>query len=109
MLPLQQNELLEILVALADGNDAELATAAKETLKSETPEDLLIAASAEDTPPTVLAYLASQPDATLKLYEAAILNPGTPDEALAKLATSTSHGSLLELISINQQRLVRAP
>jgi regulator of extracellular matrix RemA (YlzA/DUF370 family) len=109
MLPLQQNELLEILVALADSNDAELAAAAKETLKSETQEDLLIAASAEDTPPSVLGYLATHPDATLKLYETAILNPQTPDAALTRLAASTSHGSLLELITINQQRLVRAP
>ena len=109
MLPLQQNELLEILVALAGSNDAEIATAAKETLKSETQEDLLIAASAEDTPAGVLAYLATQPDATLKLYEATILNPKTPDDALAKLAAATAHGPLLELIAINQQRLVRAP
>jgi regulator of extracellular matrix RemA (YlzA/DUF370 family) len=109
MLPLQQHELLEILVALAEGNDAELATAAKETLKAETPEDLLLAATADDTPPSVLAYLATQPDATLNIYEAAILNPKTPDDALAKLAASTAHGSLLELITVNQQRLVRAP
>ncbi|HJT68197.1 MAG TPA: hypothetical protein VJ749_17200 [Pyrinomonadaceae bacterium] len=109
MLPLQQNELLEILVALADSNDAEIASAAKETLKSETQEDLLIAASAEDTPPSVLAYLATQPDATLQLYEAAILNANTPDTALAILAAGTAHGPLLELIAINQQRLVRAP
>jgi hypothetical protein len=109
MLPLQQHELLEILVALADSNDAEIAKAAKETLKSETPEDLLIAAGTEDTPPSVLAYLATQPDYTLKLYETVILNAKTPDESLAKLAASTAHGSLLELISINQQRLVRAP
>src|SRR5690349_1925803 len=109
MLPLQQNELLEILVALADSEDAEIAAAAKETLTSETEEDLLIAASAEDTPPTVLAYLATQPDATLKLYEATILNANTPDAALAKLASETVHGALLELIAINQQRLVRAP
>jgi regulator of extracellular matrix RemA (YlzA/DUF370 family) len=109
MLPLQQHELLEILVALADSSDAEIASAAKETLKSETPEDLLIAATAEETPPSVLAYLASRPDDTLAIYEAVILNTKTPDEALAKLAASTAHGSLLELISINQQRLVRAP
>lgn len=109
MLPLQQHELLEILVALAAGNDAELATAAKETLKAETPEDLLVAATADDTPPSVLAYLATQPDAALNIHEAAILNPNTPDDALAKLAASTAHGSLLELIAINQQRLVRAP
>ncbi|HEV2834922.1 MAG TPA: hypothetical protein VGW58_06370 [Pyrinomonadaceae bacterium] len=109
MLPLQQNELLEILVALADNDDPELASAAKETLKSETPENLLIAATADDTAPAVLAYLATQPDSTLKIYEATILNPNTPNDALAKLAASTSHGPLLELIAINQQRLVRAP
>jgi regulator of extracellular matrix RemA (YlzA/DUF370 family) len=109
MLPLQQHELLEILVALADSNDAEIASAAKETLKSETPEDRLIAATAEETPPSVLAYLACQADDTLEIYEAVILNAKTPDAALAKLAASTAHGSLLELISINQQRLVRAP
>ena len=109
MLPLQQHELLEILVALADSNDAEIAKAAKETLKSETPEDLLIAAGAEDTPPSVLGYLATQPEYTLKIYEAVILNPKTPDDSLAKLAAATAHGSLLELICINQQRLVRAP
>ena len=109
MLPLQQNELLEILVALADSKDVEIASAAKETLKSETQEDLLIAASAEDTAPAVLAYLATQPDATLQLYEATILNSSTPDTALANLAAATAHGPLLELIAINQQRLVRAP
>ena len=109
MLPLQQHELLEILVALAGSNDAEIASAAKETLKSETADDLLIAATAEETPPSVLAHLATQPDYTLKIYEAVVLNAKTPDEALAKLAASTAHGSLLELISINQQRLVRAP
>ena len=64
MLPLQQHELLEILVALADSNDAEIANAAKETLKAETPEDLQNAATAEDTPPSVLGYLATQPDYT---------------------------------------------
>ncbi|HEX6284743.1 MAG TPA: hypothetical protein VFZ71_07705, partial [Pyrinomonadaceae bacterium] len=109
MLPLQQNELLEILVALAASDDVELATAATETLKSETPEDLLLAAAADDTPPSVLAYLATQPDATPNIHEAVILNANTPDDALAKLAGATAHGPLLELIAINQQRLVRAP
>jgi len=109
MLPLQQHELLEILVALTDSNDAEISAAAKETLQSETEEDLLIAASADDTAASVLAYLATQPGATVKLYEAAVLNAKTPDAALAKLAADTSHGPLLELIAINQQRLVRAP
>jgi regulator of extracellular matrix RemA (YlzA/DUF370 family) len=109
MLPLQQTELLEILVALVHSDNAEIAAAAKETLKSETQEDLLVVATAEDTAPSVLTYLATQPDSTLKIYEATVLNAKTPDDALVKLAASTSHGSLLELIAINQQRLVRVP
>jgi len=109
MLPLQQSDLLEVLVALAAGNDPQIAAAAKETLQAETPEDLLVAASAADTAPSVLAYLATQSNGKQEVYEATILNTRTPDEALAKLAATTPHSSLLELITINQQRLVRSP
>jgi regulator of extracellular matrix RemA (YlzA/DUF370 family) len=109
MLPLQQSDLLEVLVALTTSDDAEIASAAGETLNAENPEDLLIAASAEDTAPNVLGYLATQPGAKQDLYEATILNAHTPDQALAKLAAATPHSSLLELITINQQRLVRCP
>ncbi|HEU4508520.1 MAG TPA: hypothetical protein VFR78_09805 [Pyrinomonadaceae bacterium] len=109
MLPLPQSDLLEVLVALTTSDDAQIAAAATETLKSEAPEDLLVAASAEDTAPNVLAFLATQPDGKKEIYEAAILNTRTPDQSLAKLAATTSHSSLLELITINQQRLVRCP
>jgi regulator of extracellular matrix RemA (YlzA/DUF370 family) len=109
MLPLPQNDLLEVLVALTSSDDAQIAAAATETLGAESSEDLLIAASAQDTAPAVLAYLATQPDAKPEVYEATILNTNTPDQALAKLAATTRHGSLLELITINQQRLVRCP
>jgi len=109
MLPLQQSDLLEVLVALTASDDAQISAAATETLKSESPDDLLLAAKAEDTAPNVLAYLATQPDGAPQVYEATILNTRTPDQALAKLAATTSHRSLLELITINQQRLVRCP
>jgi regulator of extracellular matrix RemA (YlzA/DUF370 family) len=109
MLPLQQSDLLEVLVALTSSDDAQISAAARETLKSESPDDLLLAAKAEDTAPNVLAYLATQPDGTPEVYEATILNVRTPDQALAKLAATTAHSSLLELITINQQRLVRCP
>ena len=109
MLPLQQSDLLELLVALTSTDDAQIATAATETLKAESPEDLLNAAKAEDTAPNVLAYLATQPDGKQEVYEATILNTRTPDHALAKLAATTPHSSLLELITINQQRMVRCP
>ena len=109
MLPLPQDDLLEVLVALTTNDDAQIAAAAAETLRAESSEDLLIAASGQNTAPSVLAYLATQTGGTPAVYEAAVLNARTPDEALAKLASNTPHSSLLELITINQQRLVRTP
>jgi len=109
MLPLPQSDLLEVLVALTATDDAQIASAATETLKDETVENLLVAATGQDTAPTVLAYLATQADARPEIYEATILNTRTPGEALAKLAGTTPHSSLLELLTINQQRLVRCP
>ena len=109
MLPLQQSDLLEVLVALTTSDDAQISAAAAETLRSESPEDLLLAAKAEDTAPNVLAYLATQADGPSAVYEATILNTRTPNQALAKLAATTSDSALLELITINQQRLVRCP
>jgi regulator of extracellular matrix RemA (YlzA/DUF370 family) len=109
MLPLQQNDLLEVLVALASSDDEQLATAATETLQAETPDNLLLAAKAADTSPNVLAYLAANTRGTNEIFEATILNNQTPDHAIAKLASTTANASLLELIAINQQRLVRFP
>jgi len=109
LLPLPQSDLLEVLVALCLSDDSEIAEAATETLQSEPPEDLLIAAKADDTAPSVLAYLATLQSGDSDLYEAAILNARTPDEALAKLAASATDSALIELIAINQQRLVRFP
>src|SRR5207244_4500392 len=41
--------------------------------------------------------------------EAIATHANTPDEAIALLATIASDGALLELITMNQQRLIRAP
>jgi regulator of extracellular matrix RemA (YlzA/DUF370 family) len=46
---------------------------------------------------------------TSEVHEAVILNTSTPDEAIVHLAGSVKEGSLLELIALNQQRLVRSP
>lgn len=109
LLPLPQNDLLEVLVALSDSDDSEISAAAVETLDSETNENLVVVARSEETAPTVLSYLATRANGTRELFEASILNANTPVEALTKLASATTDGSLLELIAINQQRLVRAP
>jgi len=109
LLPLAQNDLLEVLIALTTSADKEVATAANETLAGQTAEDLIMAAKDADTAPTVLTHLATRNGATRQLHEAAILNNKTPDDALATLAAATNDGSLLELIAVNQQRLVRSP
>ncbi|HEU4479346.1 MAG TPA: hypothetical protein VFR80_12575 [Pyrinomonadaceae bacterium] len=108
MLPLAQAELLEILVALRESTETEIASAATETLSEQDSADLLIAAKDADTSAAVLNYLGGIA-ATREIHEAVILNKNTPDPAIVQLATASTDGSLLELITLNQQRLVRAP
>jgi regulator of extracellular matrix RemA (YlzA/DUF370 family) len=109
LLPLTQSDLLEVLVGLRQSSDAEIAEAAKATLEAQESEDLLTAAKSDETSPSVLDYLATVSDGTREIHEAVILNRNTSDQAIAALASLTPHGSLLELISSNQQRLVRFP
>jgi len=108
LLPLPQSELLQVLVALRRSDDIEISKAATETLESQSREDLLFAAKAHDSSPSVLSYLAEMKNAR-ELQEALILNPLTPDHAVATVASLTSDPTMLELIVLNQQRLVRAP
>lgn len=109
LLPLAQEELLELLVALrADADDA-VSRAADETLSAQEPSVLSAAASVAETPPPVLAYLATRADLGRATQEAVALNASTPDEAIVELARVSREGAVLEVISINQQRLIRAP
>lgn len=108
LLPLPQSDLLEVLVALRTSEDANIAEAAAETLVGQENLDLLNAAKAANTSAAVLSYLAGIVTAR-DIHEAVILNSNTPDEAVMQLAASASEASLLELITLNQQRLVRTP
>ena len=108
MLPLAQADLLEVLVVLRESDEAEIAAAAIETLSTQDNADLLNAAKATDTSPEVLSYLGGVA-AAREIHEAVILNKNTPDQAIVQLASTINDGSLLELITHNQQRLVRAP
>ena len=109
LLPLSQSDLLEALVHLSTDNDPGIASAAQETLASQQPNELLDVARTGTVAPTVLGYFASLTDAASELHEAVVTNAATPDEAIALLAQTSSNASLLELITINQQRLIRAP
>jgi regulator of extracellular matrix RemA (YlzA/DUF370 family) len=109
LLPLPQSDLLEVLVVLRQSEDSEIAEAAKATLDEQDPEDLLDAAKSDETSVVVLDCLATLAKSSREIHEAVILNNKTSDQAIAGLAASTSDGSLLDLIAVNQQRLVRFP
>jgi hypothetical protein len=109
LLPLDQADMLEALVALRESDDAGIARAAQETLASQEPETLLGIASSKEIAPSVLGYFAARSDVGRAVHEAITLNARTPDEAMALLASTTTDGALLELITVNQQRLIRAP
>ena len=109
LLPLPQADLLEALVSLRTSDDAEIASAAEATLEGQEPDEMLSLAREAETPPTVLGYLATRASAGHEIHEAVTLNASTPDEAIASLAGVTPDGAILELIALNQQRLIRAP
>ena len=109
LLPLPQADLLEALVHLTADNDPAIASAAQKTLASQDAAELLQIASTETTAPAVLGYLASLPTAVKEIHEAIAGNANTPDEAIAVLARATPNASLIELITLNQQRLIRSP
>lgn len=109
MLPIPQADLLEALVALRSSGSPELAKAADATLEAQEAESLLVIARDVEIAPAVLGYLAARADAGREIHEAVTLNKNAPDEAIAHLASATEDGALLELITVNQQRLIRAP
>lgn len=109
LLPLALGDLLEALVALRASEAEEVARAADETLAAQETESFTDIAAATETAPRVLAYFAERADLGREIHEAVTLNANTPDAAIIALARQTSDAGLLELITINQQRLIRAP
>jgi hypothetical protein len=109
MLPVPQDVMLELLVALRADPDADIARAADETLSAQETPALLGVASEPATAAAVLSYLAGRPGLAREVQESLALNASTPDEAVAALARTTTEGAVLDLVAVNQQRLIRAP
>jgi len=109
MLPLPQADLMELLLHLRADGDPAVARAAEATLGSQTADDLLSVAQSNDAAPAVLGYLGSLSTADRKIQEAVAVHQSTPDEAIAGLSHATDDSSLLDLIALNQQRLIRSP
>ncbi len=109
MLPLAQNDLLEILVALADNGDEELAATARETLIAQDADELETIVKSPDIAPPILTYFAARDEQPKQIHEAILANPVTPHQTIINFARRTSNGELLEIISLNQQLLIGAP
>src|SRR5947208_1909676 len=107
ILPLPQADLLEVLVHLAKSEDAELATTAAGTIDAQDKSNLINVLESPETAPLILAYFADKENLSGEIHETLISNPKTPDTAIIKLARLTQSGELLELITLNQQRLIR--
>lgn len=109
ILPLPQIDLLEALVILSNNEDKELSSAAEKTLKSQDSERLKSVISSESVAPLVLHYFATQETLSQDVYEAVIANPRTPNESIVQFARNASNGDLLEVLSFNQQLLIKTP
>ncbi len=107
ILPLPQSDLLEILVVLASGADAELAQTAQATLDSQDQNALQNLFVSKDTAPQILDFFSRQNNLTKENYDAILANSNTPNTSVITFARNTSSGELLELISLNQQLLVQ--
>ena len=109
VLPLPQTDLLEILVNFFDGSDAELKENARQTLVGQSVDTLEETIRGTEIAPSVLAYFAGRDDLPAPILETILTNTRTPPTAIAQFAARTQNGSLLELLSFNQQLLIQNP
>lgn len=108
-LPIPNLDLLEILAHLAHDSDQELAAQARATFQAQRVEDLLATLSAPEIAVPILQFIAEDQSFDRAVYEAILNRAETPDEAVLRFAENAADGHLLELIALNQQRLIRTP
>jgi hypothetical protein len=110
ILPLSQTDLLEVLASLINDQDEEIASIARETLREQAKTDTIVdILKTDEVSINILSYFAQADDVPREVQELVIINPKTPDSAILNFVRKTQDGNLLELIAINQQRLIRTP
>jgi len=109
MLPLSNEEMLQVLVALGTDEDEAIRSAVSETLKGLDPSSFAALAADDSATPAVLGFLIVWDRSPKEVLEAAVFNRNAPDEALAHVAGRTSDPSLIEAISLKQQSLIKVP
>ncbi len=106
-LPLPAIELATVLFALTHDPDPEVKSTAHDSLES-LPESILNTVLSSPAHPALLSFFAECRTSDTKQLEMIALNPATDDATIAKLAASP-HKKIVEIISHNQERMVRAP
>lgn len=106
-LPLAPPELAAVLFVLLHDPDEQVKGRARESLEG-LPDSVLGAVLEGNAPPAVISYLARVHAESPERLERIALNPAADDETLAYLA-GLPHRRLVELLSQNQERLLRCP
>lgn len=109
ILPLPQNDLFEVLVALSGSDDTELSQNADHSLSLIDERLLESSIRSEEIAVSVLDYVSRRDGLAYGVYEGLLVNPKTPAATVEQLARSTTKSEVLELISLNQQLLIQKP
>ncbi len=108
LLPLESSGMVEVLYRLSRDEDEEIRSASTASIAG-LPDTILEAALFDETwPPELLLFYARSCGGRPGPLEAVILNPSSPDSAVLELAR-TVPADLMELIVINQVRILRKP
>jgi hypothetical protein len=106
-LPLPPLELATVLFALMHDPDAEIKSTARDSLEA-LPDAVLMPVLAGPAHPALLSHLANAFREQEARLEPIALNPATDDATIALLA-SLPFKRVVDVISNNQERMVRAP
>jgi hypothetical protein len=106
-LPLPQDDLIAVLAYLTHSPDAEIAAAARASLADVPSRSIHAFAANESAPPEHLALLARASEDPFVL-EALVRNRAVPDDLVADMA-AVADAAVLEVVVINQARIIREP
>jgi hypothetical protein len=106
-LPLPAIELATVLFALTHDSDAEVKSTARDSLEK-LPATITNTVLTGDAHPVLLSYFAEYSTSTVEQLEMIALNSAADDATVAALAASP-HMKIVEIISNNQERMLRAP
>jgi hypothetical protein len=109
MIPLANDDMLEVLVVLASDADEEIRNTAAMSIDNLDPQSFAPMAVNADAPAEVLGFLCLWSNTPHEILESVIFNRSTPDAALARLAHQTRDPQVLEAISLKQQSLIHVP